>query len=371
MKKLLLITDNYAPRIDGIARFLIELIPYLKKHFEVKVLAPDFGEYHGIIPHIKIPLFNVFVGDFQVAKPKRKIIKKAVKDADLVFVQTIGTIGYFGIKYAKKYKKPLVAFKHSLEWELVPYAVNRPFFYRLLNSVIRTFSKRIYNKCDIIMCPSKNIAEKLSWYNIKAKKVVVPVGVNASEFIPPKNKAAAKESIGINPELTVLGYHGRLAHEKGLKSLARVYRQIGRRKNNLMLLLLGEGVKEIKEFTQDKGAVIITGKKNVVPYLQAMDIYCMPSLTETSCLSLIEAMSCQLPVIATKTGMIPEYIKDEENGLLIEKNSTYFLYKQLKRLIEDKELRQKISINARKTVVKIFNWENTANKIIKILKQIV
>ena len=42
MKKLLLITDNYAPRIDGIARFLIELIPYLKKHFEVKVLATAF-----------------------------------------------------------------------------------------------------------------------------------------------------------------------------------------------------------------------------------------------------------------------------------------------------------------------------------------
>lgn len=370
MKKLLIISDNYAPRIDGIARFLIELIPYLKKHFEVKVLVPDFGEYHGVVEQIKVPLFNFIVGDFQVAKPKKKIIKKAVKNADLVFVQTIGVIGYLGIKYAKKYKKPIVSYKHSLEWELVPYAVNRPFFYRLMNSIIRIISRSIYNKCDLIICPSKNIAEKLSWYNIKSKKVVIPVGVDASEFIPAKDKSAAKESVGINPNLMVLGYHGRLAHEKGVKSLARVYRQISRRKKDLILLFLGDGVEEIKQFSQEKGALIIAGKKNVVPYLQAMDIYCMPSLTETSCLSLIEAMSCQLPVIATKTGMIPEYIQDEENGLLIEKNSTYFLYKQLKRLIDDKELRQKISHNARNTVIKLFNWENTANKIIKILQQI-
>jgi len=89
MKKLLIISDNYAPRIDGIARFLIELIPYLKKHFEVKVLAPDFGEYHGLVEQIKVPLFNFVVGDFQVAKPKKKIIKRAVKNADLVFVQQL------------------------------------------------------------------------------------------------------------------------------------------------------------------------------------------------------------------------------------------------------------------------------------------
>ncbi len=367
MKKLLIVTDNYAPRLDGIARFLIEIIPRLQDHFNVEVLAPDFGEHVSSVSHTKVPLCNIFVGDLQVAKPALSIIKKAVKNADIVFVQTIGLVGYFAINYAKKYNKPIVAYKHSLEWELVPYAMNKPFFFKLSSIFVKSITRTVFNKCDIIICPSHSIAEKLSWYKIKSKKVVVPVGVDSSLFIPPKNKASAKESIGLNPKDTIIGYHGRLANEKGTRILARVYKQLSRNNKNLKLLVLGNGLEELKQFINNKGATLISGKKNVVPYLQAMDIYCMPSFTETSCLSLIEAMSCELPVITTNAGMISDYVIDNENGLMIEKKSTYSLFKVLKNLINDNEKRNILGVAARKTVKETFNWEVTSKKIVQVL----
>lgn len=367
MKKLLIVTDNYAPRIDGITRFLLKIIPRLKNDFDVKVLAPDFGEFASPVPHIKIPLYDMFVGDFQIAKPVLSKIKEAVLNSDIIFVQTIGMIGYLTIKYARKYKKPIVAYKHSLEWELVPYAVNKPLLFKLLSSFIKLTSRTVFNKCDIIICPSHTIAEKLSWYKIKPKKAIVSVGIDSSQFIPPKNKESAKESIGLNPKNLIIGYHGRLASEKGIKILVRVYKQLSRNNKGLKLLVLGDGLEELKKFVNDKGAILISGKKNVVPYLQAMDIYCMPSFTETSCLSLIEAMSCELPVITTNAGMINDYVKNNVNGLIIEKKNTYSLFKAMKSLINDNEKRKILGVAARKTVKEIFNWEITSKKIIKIL----
>ncbi len=369
MKKLLVVTDNHAPRIDGIVSFLLEILPSLKKNFDVTILAPDFGYNSLNVKQIKIPLSRIIVGDFPIAKPKLNTIKLAVKSSDILFVQTISSVGFLAIKYAKRYKKPIVVYKHSLEWELVPSAVNKPFLSKFLNLLAKHLVKVTYNQCDLIITPSKTIAEKLSWYGIKTPKEVIPVGVDSSIFVPTKDKVAAKESIGLDSKKIIIGYHGRLTYEKGIKVLVRVYRQLFRKYKNLQLVLLGNGLDEVVDFSIRKGVIVIPGRKNVVPYLQAMDIYCMPSLTETSCLSLIEAMSCGLPVVSTKAGLITDYVVHEDNGLLINKNDTYSLYKSLKILIDSPEKMKTFSSSARKTVMNFFNWEITSERIISVLKR--
>ena len=105
MKKLLIITDTFLPRWDGVSRFLDNLIPLLSKQFEVTVIAP---KYKGIPPeyeHAKIvfiPIHSFSIGDY--APPKRKILtlKKEVDACDIIFTQTIGLLGSYGISYGKK-----------------------------------------------------------------------------------------------------------------------------------------------------------------------------------------------------------------------------------------------------------------------------
>src|SRR3989338_3962055 len=116
MKKLLIATDNFLPRWDGISRFLSEIIPRLKDSYEITVLAPDFGTYEDPnIRIIRIPLSRfIKIGDYQPAQFKTRTIRKAVRESDLVFSQTIGPIGMAAINAAKKYRKPLCAFIHSI-----------------------------------------------------------------------------------------------------------------------------------------------------------------------------------------------------------------------------------------------------------------
>jgi len=120
------------------------------------------------------------------------------------------------------------------------------------------------------------------------------------------------------------------------------------------------------EKLKDTPGLKITGfVDNVVPYLQAMDIFVMPSLTETTSLSTIEAMSCGLPVIATRVGDIKNYIIPKKNGLFMGKSNHYILKKKLERLLDDKYLRSTLGHNARETVVRKFSWRDTISNIRK------
>jgi glycosyltransferase involved in cell wall biosynthesis len=117
--------------------------------------------------------------------------------------------------------------------------------------------------------------------------------------------------------------------------------------------------------------VILAGaKNNPIPYLQVMDIYCMTSLTETTCLSVLEAMSCGLPVVSTEVGFIKSYIKNGYNGLFFDKQNQYSLAKNIQRLVFDEKLRKTLGNNARRTIVEQFSWDKTAQGIEEALNSV-
>ena len=63
MKKLLITTDSFLPRIDGVARFLSEIIPFLSKNYKITIIAPKFP---GILPEIKAEIIQIPLSNIQV-----------------------------------------------------------------------------------------------------------------------------------------------------------------------------------------------------------------------------------------------------------------------------------------------------------------
>ena len=116
--------------------------------------------------------------------------------------------------------------------------------------------------------------------------------------------------------------------------------------------------------------MLVEFTNNIVPYLQAMDIYVLPSLTETTSISTLEAMSCGLPVIVTPVGSLPGYIQNNYNGIFFPKRDPYRLEKKLSRLINNPGLRKTIGDNARKTVKEKFSWENTFKEMKKVFESL-
>jgi len=106
-----------------------------------------------------------------------------------------------------------------------------------------------------------------------------------------------------------------------------------------------------------------------VPYLQAMDIFVMPSLTETTSLATLEALACGIPVITTKVGFLPEYVIKNYNGLYFPRGNAFNLKIQLKKMIHRSNLRKTMGQNARK-IIEEFSWDKTAEKIKKIIEKI-
>lgn len=364
--KVVITTDSFLPRWDGVARFLSLLIPVLKKNAQVVVFAPKFeGKPIDLgVNVIRFPLVKIKFGDIYFSSPDKSKMAEHIRSADIVFNQTIGPIGMAGIKLAKKYKKPVVSFIHSIEWDLAKGAVKHGKW--LVKRAVRLIARRLYNRCSLLICPSNQVADILSANGIKARKEIVQLGVQTDVFVPPASKPAAKAKVGILPTRLVVGYVGRLAREKDLGTLYHAFIKIKRKFPKVVLLLVGGGVAD--EIPKDS-SVVLTGPQNdVVKYLQAMDVFVLPSLTETSSLATMEAMSCGVPVIATPVGSVPEYVRDERTGFIFSRHDVSELEKALTGLLSSARLRKKIGSAGRNVMLKSYSWDKSAEKLAELLR---
>ncbi len=374
MKKLLIASDCFLPRWDGIARFLNEIIPRLEDHYEITVIAPKFeGEFECYIDTkvTRFPLTNIMIADYPIPKPSYKSVYHHVKESDIVWVQTTGPIGTFAIFAAKRQKKKIVAYIHALEWELFPRSITamQPIKWAVRKSS-SFLARYLYNNCDLLLVPSQGIAELLGKKGIRTKKRIIHLGTDTKEFSPPNNKTDAKRELGIDPEKIVIGFAGRIGLEKDLSTLYRAFLRINRKHGNTLLFIGGQDLAGVTKHFKNKKVKLMGATNKMSQYLKSMDIYVLPSLTETSSLSTMEAMSCGLAVVASQVGSVKEYIKEGFNGMLFEKGNSYQLSKKLEILINDPITRKRLGENARRTIIGKFTWEKTAEQINEELDKI-
>ncbi|MBN1502471.1 glycosyltransferase family 4 protein [Candidatus Woesearchaeota archaeon] len=370
MKKLLIATDTYLPRHDGVSSFLREVIPRLHKKFEITIVAPNFGniEENFDISLIRFDTYKIQLGDQYPVRVNLSKLAKAIKHTDIVWVQAFGLIGIFSIMIAKRYGKPIIFYTHLIEWEVYPRGYGNAFLKTPIYIITKRLAKFFYNKCDLIMVSSEEILELLSWMHVAAKKRVIHLGVDSDKFMPAADIGKAKQRIGIEKNKFVIGYVGRLAYEKDLVTLYRAFIRLSKKLPEAVLLVVGAGRKDIKDMLSRNNNIILTGgKNNVVPYYQAMDLYVLPSLTETTSLTTLEAMSCGLAVITTQVGYISEYIKDKQNGMFFRKKDSYNLYTKLNFLSKNKDKLRILGKNARETILKKFSWKKTVKEIEEVL----
>jgi glycosyltransferase involved in cell wall biosynthesis len=124
--------------------------------------------------------------------------------------------------------------------------------------------------------------------------------------------------------------------------------------------------RELREFVKQnylEETVLFTGyTQDVVSYLTAADFFVIASESESLCLSLIEAMSCRLPSIATATGGIVDYLKDGDNGLLIPVGDETALLNAMSYLVENEHTLGGMADTARQTVAERFGILSIANQ---------
>ena len=373
MKKLLIATDCYLPRWDGIARFLKELLPEIKDEYEIEVVAPAFP---GVFTPTKginetlIPITKFAAADYLFPKFALKAVKKKVKEADIVWTQTIGPIGASAIHYGKAMNKPVIAYIHSIEWELFSKSLFRANIKKLVIGTTKSLARYLYNKCTLLLVPSFEVGELMKKNGIRTPTKPVLMGVNTNHFYPPKNKSSAKEFLGLPSRARVIGYCGRIGREKDIVTLYRAFLRLRHKIGEARLIIAGGGVKDYDSLLKSKQDIIHVGpKNNLLPYYQALDVFVLPSLTETSSLVTMEAMSTGVPVVVTKVGHVKEYVEENKNGMFFNKRDSFQLYVILQKLLRDDVERQRLGRNARKTILDMYSFEKTVKDVKFILSQ--
>jgi glycosyltransferase involved in cell wall biosynthesis len=129
----------------------------------------------------------------------------------------------------------------------------------------------------------------------------------------------------------------------------------------------------IREYGLEDQVTIVrrlSGEDLVHRYSSA-EIAAVPSLFEGFGFPAAEAMACQLPVITTKAGALPELVCDGQHGVLIDPGDVEGLANAIRLLLGDDELRRRMGRAGRDTVKSKFNWEQAARQTLEVYQQVV
>ncbi|MFH1399173.1 MAG: glycosyltransferase [Candidatus Woesearchaeota archaeon] len=371
--KVLIVAESFLPQLDGVSIFTTEVLAMLGKDFDLNFLVPAYTrekEYRGI-PITTMPVFKPIKlkagNDYYLAIPRIFKILAMVRKTDVVFLQSIQFLGIGSIIAAKIAKKPVIVYFHQYNWEQIEYLIPGPkWFKRFSKQLVFFLTRFFYNRCDLILVPSEQVNDKLAELDFNTRKMVVPMGIDPEKFKAPLSKARVKKAVGLKNTM-VIGYCGRLSREKDIETLIAAFKKLTK-KHKLQLLLVGATANE----TISGRNIRVTGfQKDVVPYYQAMDIFVSPSFTETTGLSIIEAMSCALPIVTTPVGIALTGISSGYNGLIFSKQSVEELVGHLETLIKSRKLRQKMGENARTTILEKYTYKDTIGQIQTILKSVI
>ena len=162
----------------------------------------------------------------------------------------------------------------------------------------------------------------------------------------------------------LVGYIGRLSEEKGVLNFVKAIPKVLEKENKIKFLVGGDGqlrdkIEEYLDVASLNDKVKLTGwipDEEFSTYLNELKLFVLPSYTEGLPYTLLEAMACGTPVLATPVGAIPDVIKDGETGFIMENNSPECIAENIVRALAHPNINE-ITKNARALVEEKYNYQ--------------
>lgn len=177
----------------------------------------------------------------------------------------------------------------------------------------------------------------------------------------------------------VIGHVGRLEPVKDQLTLVRAFTELCLRRpqdTRLRLVLIGDGslrheLESLVVQNDIQKRVWLAGSaENVPQLLQAMDVFVLPSLAEGISNTILEAMACGLPVVATRVGGNAELVVEGETGSLVSRADPGAMAEALLRYLEDDSLRDRHGAAARRRAEKHFSIHGMVNRYLEVYDEL-
>lgn len=341
--RIALYSGNYNFVRDGANQALNRLVEYLlRQGAAVRVYSPttDTPAFEPTGDLISVPSI-VFPGRSEYRFPT--ILSPRVKRDLAAFrpnvmqISSPDRVGHRMVSWALDHEIPILASVHT-RFETYPRYYNMAF----LEPIILTLLRRLYRRCDALVAPSESMAQVLRDQRMNYDVGIWSRGVDRTIFNSGKRDMAWRKSMGLEPDIPVIGFLGRLVMEKGLDVFSDTIDELQRRKIAHQILIIGEG--PAKQWFEDRiPQAIFAGfqeGENLSRSVASMDIFFNPSITETFGNVTLESMACGLPVVAAKATGSQSLVKDHESGRLVTPGAILEFADALQRYCEDEELRK-------------------------------
>jgi glycosyltransferase involved in cell wall biosynthesis len=231
------------------------------------------------------------------------------------------------------------------------------------------------------------LARQFAEHDVAAESIVVnQSGVNA---IPMHNRTEQRtrirQQLGLGEADVLFMFAGAVRPEKGVIQLAQAFARLSDECYEAHLAVAG-GSKlwveksDVNYDTEQQVRVIldraverkrgfilgIISPAEITSYYAAADVFVLPSMfQETFGLVVLEAFAAGIPVIAARSGGLPELVQDGKNGLLVDQGDVEGLYLAMRQLLLDRERRQRLGEEAQRTA-RAFPWEHTVDRLERI-----
>ncbi len=227
---------------------------------------------------------------------------------------------------------------------------------RFPSALFRLSQKLVFALSDTKTCVSLDAKRH---YELNSA-VVIPNGIDILQFRQdPEIRRQTRLNLGLDGSFVLL-FVGRLDISKGIRELIETAGRLVKENPDLKILLVGSGEDELvrmllMENSLENHAIMVGRIDNTVPYYQCSDLYVLFSSFEGIPLTLLEAMACGLPCVATSVGGIPEVLIDNVNGYVVKPGDREGLNRVISHVLKNKEGVEKLSENARRTIEQRFS----------------
>jgi glycosyltransferase involved in cell wall biosynthesis len=252
--------------------------------------------------------------------------------------------------------------------------------------VVGAGARAAFRRAAAATACSRDLAERSAALGA-SEPTVIPYGVDTAVFGPgasPGREAELRKKLGLAADGFVVFAAGRLVHKKGFEFLVDATGELTRRQVPLELVIAGRG--DLEEELRSRaralgvdGRVRLVGnvERNELPsYFALADVVAVPSVRDPAGNVdglpnvLLEAMSSERAIVATRLAGIPDALRDGKEGILVSEKSPKELADAIERLARDAELRRALARRARRRVEEEFSWRHAGERFESVLRAV-
>lgn len=379
-------TESYPPLVNGVSTSILMLEHALTKlGHEVFIITVSDNKKDYVLENnghiLRLPSVNLAnCYDYKMTSvyPIKAVNMIKKMNLDVIHSNVEFTVGIFARVVSEQLSIPLVHTYHT-NWEDYTHYITKN--KKILDDICKKLLKYL-----VVFFEDKTVTELIvpsnKIYNLFKDKYkftknihIIQTGIETSKFYKEKFNIkdinSLKKKIGIKKKDFVVMTVSRLAKEKSVDRIINNHKELVKKYSNMKLLIVGDGpdIDKLKDEAKSLGvsdSVIFTGKvplSDIPIYYQLGNVFVTASKSETQGLTVVEAISSSLPVVAVKDDSFVNSVIEDFNGFVFTDDEKYI--NSISKLYEDKDLYNRLS-NQSRLLSEDFSSEYFALKVLKV-----